>query len=190
MSNIFNSNILITGGASGIGRIMARMMLMKNAASVIIWDIHSDNLRATVDELKRITPNVYGYLVDVRNLDEVQAAFEQMRSEARNIDILINNAGIIVGKLFHDHSHQEITATMDININALMHIAREVLPSMIANRFGHICNIASAAGMVANPGMSVYCASKWAVIGWSESLRLEMEHENTGVRITRFVHII
>jgi hypothetical protein len=65
-----------------------------------------------------------------------------------------------------------------------MHLTLELLPSMTGRGSGHIVNIASAAGLVANPRMSVYCASKWAVIGWSDSLRLEMERLRTGVRVT------
>jgi short-subunit dehydrogenase len=73
---------------------------------------------------------------------------------------------------------------MCINADALMHITLEFLPGMIERKKGHIVNIASAAGMVGNPRMSVYAASKWAVIGWSDSIRLEMESLNTGVKVT------
>ena len=73
---------------------------------------------------------------------------------------------------------------MDVNVLAPMRLTRTLLPSMLARRRGHVVNIASAAGMVSNPGMSVYCASKWAMIGWSDSLRLEMERGRTGVRVT------
>jgi all-trans-retinol dehydrogenase (NAD+) len=71
-----------------------------------------------------------------------------------------------------------------VNALAPMHLALELLPGMMQRGRGHIVNIASAAGMVSNPGMSVYCASKWSVIGWSDSLRLEMERARTGVRVT------
>jgi short-subunit dehydrogenase len=100
------------------------------------------------------------------------------------IDILINNAGIVVGKYFIDHTHEDIDKTMGINSNALMHITREFLGDMMQTKQGHIVNIASAAGMVSNPKLSVYVASKFAVIGWSDSLRLEMEKEKTNVKIT------
>jgi short-subunit dehydrogenase len=73
---------------------------------------------------------------------------------------------------------------MDINALAPMYLTRELLPGMVRRGGGHIVNVASAAGMVSNPQMSVYCASKWAVIGWSDSLRLEMESARTGVKVT------
>jgi all-trans-retinol dehydrogenase (NAD+) len=100
------------------------------------------------------------------------------------IDILLNNAGIIVGKLFVDHTTAKIDRTLAVNTLALMHLSSAVLPGMIERRRGHIVNMASAAGLVANPRMSVYCSSKWAAIGWSESLLLEMRSGRTGVNVT------
>ena len=73
---------------------------------------------------------------------------------------------------------------MDINATAPMLIALKALPDMIARDHGHICNIASAAGMIANPRMSVYAASKWAVIGWSDSVRIELKESGSNVHIT------
>jgi short-subunit dehydrogenase len=100
------------------------------------------------------------------------------------VDIVFNNAGIVVGKAFHEHTHRDITKTIDINVSGVMHVALSFLPDMIDQEEGHIINIASAAGLIANPNMSVYAASKWAVVGWSESLRIEMEERKTGVHIT------
>ena len=97
---------------------------------------------------------------------------------------MINNAGVVVGKYFHEHTHADIDFSMNINTSALMHIALEFLNDMIEKGEGHIVNIASAAGMVSNPKMSIYCASKWAAIGWSDSLRLELESIAKGVKVT------
>ena len=90
-------------------------------------------------------------------------------------DVLINNAGIVRGKLFVEHDQEaDIALTMAINTLAPMHLTRELLPAMLqGGRAGRIVNIASAAGLVSNPRMSVYASSKWALIGWSDSLRLE-----------------
>lgn len=182
MSTFKNKNVLITGGASGIGFLMAQEALKKDASKVILWDINSDGLKAAVEKLGE--SRCLGYTVDVSSTEQVKSAAQQVKTDAGNVDILINNAGIVVGKYFHEHTHQEVDLTMSINTNALMHIALEFLPDMIANNSGHIVNIASAAGMVANPQMSVYCASKWAVIGWSDSVRLEMKKLQTAVNVT------
>ncbi len=184
MSDIKNRKALITGGASGIGKLMGKLMLQKGLHSLVIWDINEQLLQQVTNEFKQEGFTVFAYLVDVMNTDAVIATAQQVKKEVGKIDIVINNAGIIVGKFFSDHSHAEIDRTMFINSNALMHIAKEFLPDMIALNEGHIVNIASAAGMVSNPKMSVYVASKWAVIGWSDSLRIELQKIKSKVSIT------
>src|SRR5665647_1473963 len=184
MSQIENKKALITGGASGIGKMMGKLLLQKGLNSLVIWDVNENLLHATTNELTQQGFKVLPYVVDVMNTDGVIAAAQQVKKDVGKIDILINNAGIVVGKSFTEHSHNDIDRTMNINSSALMHITKEFLPGMIADRNGHIVNIASAAGMVSNPKMSVYVASKWAVIGWSDSLRLEMEKLNCNVKVT------
>jgi len=184
MSQIENKIALITGGASGIGKLMGKGLLQKGLRTLVIWDVNENLLQSTTIELRQQGFNVLPYVVDVMNTDAVITAAQQVKKDAGTIDILINNAGIVVGKSFAEHSHNDIDRTMIINSSALMHIAKEFLPGMIANKSGHIVNIASAAGMVSNPKMSVYVASKWAVIGWSDSLRLEMEKLNCNVKVT------
>lgn len=184
MSKIAGKNILITGGASGIGLIMGRLVLEKGAANLIIWDINEAALQQTKAAFAAISPNVHTYIVNVADVGQIKVAAQQVLQNVGPVDILINNAGIVVGKMFNENSHDDITATMAVNASALMHITLEFLPKMIEQRQGHICNIASAAGLLANPKMAVYCASKWAVTGWSESLRIEMDAANTGVQVT------
>ena len=95
-----------------------------------------------------------------------------------------NNAGIVVGKYFHEHTTEEIEKTMMINANAPMNITTNFLSEMIDRNSGHICNIASSASLLANPKMSVYAASKWSVFAWSDSLRLEMKQLNKNIKVT------
>ena len=184
MSHIENKKALITGGASGIGKLMGKLLLQKGLHTLVIWDINKALLQTTAEELTAQGFTVLPYAVDIMDTEAVIATARQVKTDAGKIDILINNAGIVVGKSFTGHSHSDIDKTMGINSNAIMHITKEFLPDMIADKNGHIVNIASAAGMVSNPQMSVYVASKWAVIGWSDSLRLEMEKMNSHVKIT------
>jgi all-trans-retinol dehydrogenase (NAD+) len=100
------------------------------------------------------------------------------------IDILINNAGVVTGKYFSDHTHDEIDRTMAINAAAPMHLTLVFLQNMIARNSGHICTIASSAGLISNPRMSVYAASKWAATGWSDSLRIEMQRLKLNIGVT------
>lgn len=182
MKNLENKIVLITGGASGIGKIMVRLMLDRNA-KVIIWDINQESIDQTIAEFSN-KRQLFGYKVDVSNLAQIQEAAKKVKSEVGIVDVLINNAGIIVGKYFHEHSTKEILATTDINANAPMLITHEFLQDMMNQNSGHICNIASSGGLVSNPKMSVYAASKWSLIGWSDSLRLEMKQLKKKVNVT------
>ena len=176
--------VLITGGASGIGRIMGEMALKKGAKALVIWDINQANIDATIGELKAFG-KVVGYRVDVSNYEVVAKSYQQVKNEVGNVDILINCAGIITSnKTFDLCSPEEMDRTIQVNTLAPMYVARQVLPDMIARNSGHICNIASAGGMLANPKMSVYAASKWAAIGWSDSVRIELQDRKSQVRVT------
>lgn len=179
-----SKKILITGGCSGIGKIMARKSLERGVKKLVIWDINEENLAITKQEFAKFGHEIFTYHVNVSNLDEIRIAAQKVRTEVGKIDILINNAGIVVGKYFHEHNHDEIQKSMLINSNAFMHIGLEFLPGMMADNSGAICNIASSAGLISNPKMSVYAASKWAVVGWSDSLRLEMEQLGKNISFT------
>lgn len=177
-----DKTVLITGGASGIGKIMARILLERKA-KLIIWDINPQKMEETIGELGP-KGNVYGFLVDLSNVDEIQEAAKKVKFEVGVVDVLINNAGIVIGKYFHEHSTENIIKTMAINANAPMLVTREFLGDMLHQNSGHICNIASSGGIISNPKMSVYAASKWSVIGWSDSLRLEMNQLKNKVGVT------
>ncbi len=184
MSQIKGAVVLITGGASGIGKIMGRTCLEKGARTLIIWDVNQQLLDESLQAFRGAGFHAYGYIVDVANTDFVVKTAREILLEHGPVDILINNAGIVVGKFFTEHSHAEIDRTMQVNTQALMHITLEFLPAMIQRQKGHIVNISSAAGMAANPQMSIYVASKWAVLGWGETLRLELESQYEGLHVT------
>ena len=184
MGKFNDKRVLITGAASGIGRIMGAMALGKGAAALVIWDINQANIDATVAEFKA-KGSVFGYRVDISDQQQVIAAAQKVKEEVGQIDILINCAGIITGnKTFDNCTTEEIRRTMDINTVAPMVVALQFLPDMIARNSGHICNISSAGGLISNPRMSVYAASKWAVIGWSDSVRIELEQMKSDVKVT------
>jgi all-trans-retinol dehydrogenase (NAD+) len=184
MAEIKGKTILVTGGASGIGMLLARRLLACGAAQLLIWDVQQAALERVVLQLREEGHQVFGQLVDLADPQRIQAVAQEVKVAGLTVDILINNAGIVTGKVFVEHSTAEIAATMAVNALAPMYVAREFLPDMLARRSGHIVNMASAAGLVSNPKMSVYCASKWAVTGWSDSLRIELERDGTGVGVT------
>lgn len=182
MKTFLHKRVLITGAASGIGKLMAKLALEKGA-ELIIWDIHSEQIQQTMIELDHLG-TIHSYIVDVSNPEEVARVGALVLAEVGVVDVVINNAGIVVGKFFHDHTQQDIIRTMNVNTNAPMYVTKAFLPEMMRQNSGHICNIASSAGLISNPKMSVYAASKWAVIGWSDSLRLEMKQLKLNVGVT------
>lgn len=184
MTKIKGSTVLVTGGASGIGKLIGESCLYKGARRLIIWDVNEQALKSTTKELRSKGHQVHAYKVNVADVADVESATYTILEDIGPVDILFNNAGIVIGKEFVDHTHEDIKRTIDINVGGVMHVAAEFLPSMLARKQGHMVNISSASGMLPNPRMSVYAASKWAVLGWSESLRLEMEREKSGVQIT------
>ena len=179
-----NNNVLITGGASGIGKIMGRMALEKGAHTLIIWDINPINIAKAEEELKE-TGKVRGYVVDVSRNDKVIETYNKVKAECGHVDILINCAGIVTSnKTFDKQTTDEIIRTININTIAPMLVTRAMLPDMLRRDKGHVCNIASAGGMLGNPRMSVYGASKWGAIGWSDSMRIELQAEKSNVHVT------
>ena len=182
MKDFKGKRVLITGGASGIGKIMGRLFLEKDAI-LILWDINQSKIDETVEEFSKLG-EIHGYNVDISDLEQIKSASALVASSIGTVDVLINNAGIVVGKYFQDHTSTEIVRTMNINANAPMLVTLEFLPAMIKQNSGHVCNIASSAGLISNPRMSVYAASKWAVIGWSDSVRIEMQRQKIDIGVT------
>lgn len=168
-------NILITGGVSGIGKIMARKALERGVAHLVIWDINEQGLEDVKSEFNTFGIPVSTYAVNLAESEQIRISAQKVRSEVGDIDIVINNAGIVVGKYFHEHTHQDISRSLLINSSAVMHTTLEFLPAMMRKNSGAVCTVASSAGLISNPKMSVYAASKWAAVGWSDSLRLEMK---------------
>ncbi|MFD1293798.1 SDR family oxidoreductase [Lutibacter holmesii] len=173
---------VITGGASGIGKIMTRLLL-ERGAEVIIWDIDQLKIDATIAEFSSLG-KIYGFQIDVSNNAQIKATAKRVKQEIGIVDLLINNAGIVVGKYFHEHTKTDITKTVAINATAPMLVTLAFLNDMLAQNSGHICNIASSGGLISNPKMSVYAASKWSLIGWSDSLRIEMKQLKKKVHVT------
>lgn len=182
------ATVLITGAARGMGELYARRAWREGARAIALWDVDGERAEALAAELDTPRTRVRAFVVDISGREAVTAAAQRTREEIGSPDIIVNNAGIVRGnKLFWEHDpERDIDLTMRINALAPMWLAREFLPEMMADgaRPKRILNIASAAGTLANPRMSVYASSKWAMIGWSESLRLELErggHDHIGV---------
>lgn len=184
MTKIKHKIALVTGGASGIGKLMGQNCLKEGAERLVIWDINEQGLNLVAEEFRGQGYTVHTYVADISNVASVEEAAARTLADVGRVDILFNNAGVVAGnKTFAEHTSADIERTMRINAVGGMHVTRMFLPAMLERGNGHIVNIASAAGLTPNRNMSVYASSKWAMLGWSESLRLEMEaynHEKKG----------
>ncbi len=178
MKSVKGKRVLVTGAAMGMGRLFAERAIAEGAAAVVLWDLNESALNDTLTELAGGTAEVSGWIVDVADPASVADTAAAVLADLGGIDILINNAGIVRGNKYFwetDLGH-DTKATIDVNTLGPMYVAHEFLPAMIAEPGEcRMLNLASAAGFTPNPRMAVYAASKWAVIGWSDSVRLELK---------------
>ncbi len=178
MRSVAGKHVLVTGAAMGMGRLFAERALDEGAAAVVLWDVDEDALNDTLGELDDEATAVSGYVVDVADPDGVADTAADVLADLERIDVVVNNAGIVRGNRYFWETDLEADAktTIDVNTLAPMYVAHAFLPAMIdAPVDCRLLNLASAAGFTPNPRMAAYAASKWAVIGWSDSVRLELK---------------
>jgi short-subunit dehydrogenase len=187
MKSVAGKTVLITGAAMGLGKLFAQTAVKEQAGAVVLWDVDESALKDTAVELEAQGTVVHPYVVDVSSEETVATAAAQVRQDVGDVHILINNAGIVRGNgYFWENRVRDIQQTMLINAVAPMYIAREFLPAMVdSDQECRIVNIASSAGLNAVPRLAAYCGSKWAAVGWSDSVRLELEQAgHRHVRVT------
>ena len=180
MQDIKNKVALITGGGRGIGRATA-IELAKEGVNLGLVGRTLENLEKVKAELQAYGVNVAVAAADVTNLDEITTAVESIKSELGPIDILLNNAGISKFGGFMELTPEEWTNIIDVNLKGVYYTTRAVLPEMIERQTGDIINISSTAGERGGPVTSAYSASKFGVIGLSESLMQEVRKHNIRV---------
>jgi short-subunit dehydrogenase len=187
MKSVADKIVLVTGAAMGLGKLFARTAVQEQAAAVVLWDINESALKDTAAELEAAGGTVHTYVVDVSSAAAVTQAAELVRKEIGDVHVLINNAGIVRGNgYFWENNLRDVEQTMLINSLAPMYVAREFLPAMVASGTEcRVMNLASSAGLNAVPRLAMYCGSKWAAVGWSDSVRLELEQAgHKHVRVT------
>ena len=177
MQSVKGMNVLVTGAAMGLGKLFATNAVKEGAALVVLWDNNEGALKETAAELEALGGRVRYETVDVTSQSGVAEASDRVRADIGTIHVLFNNAGIVRGNgYFWECDPHDFTLTMDVNSLGLMRVAREFLPAMIdSGQQCRLVNIASSAGLNAIPRMAAYVASKWAAVGFSDSVRLELE---------------
>eukprot|EP01059_Diplonema_ambulator_P015233 TRINITY_DN2632_c0_g2_i6.p1 TRINITY_DN2632_c0_g2~~TRINITY_DN2632_c0_g2_i6.p1 ORF type:complete len:325 (+),score=129.42 TRINITY_DN2632_c0_g2_i6:42-977(+) len=167
--------VLITGGGSGLGRNMA-LLAAKKGAEVILWDVNEAGLEKVKGEIGGTCST---YVVDVTNRELVY----DVAKKVGGIDVLVNNAGIVTGKVFGEAEDRLMEKTVQVNTISHFWTCRAFLPDMVAKKQGTIVSIASQAGCCGVTGLADYCASKFGAVGFAEALRMEMYSKKTGVNV-------
>jgi NADP-dependent 3-hydroxy acid dehydrogenase YdfG len=167
--------VLITGATSGFGKAMAEKFASHNN-TIIITGRRADRLEALAAKLMATYKvHVHSLVFDVRDRAAVFTAIEQLPPAFKNIDILINNAGLALGRdYFEDAETDDWEIMLDTNVKGVMYVTKAVIPTMIERKQGHIINMGSIAGKEVYEKGNGYCASKYALDALSQSMRVDL----------------
>lgn len=180
MESLKGKRALITGGGKGIGRALA-IALAKEGVDIALMGRTAGSLEAVAKEVQASGVKVAYAVADVSNMSAVDAAVATLTKELGAIDILINNAGIAAFGGFLELTPTQWEQIIQVNLMGVYYVTRAVLPEMIARKTGDIINIASTAGQRGAPATSAYSASKFGLLGLTESLMLEVRKHNIRV---------
>jgi 3-oxoacyl-[acyl-carrier protein] reductase len=180
MEKIKGKTALITGGSRGIGRAIA-LALAKEGVNIAVTGRTEADLKKVLQEIKKFDVKACYALANVGSLEEVTVAVDRIRGELGDIDILINNAGISSFGGFLELTPARWEEIIQVNLLGTYYVTRAVLPDMIARKTGDIINISSSAGQRGAPVTSAYSASKFGLLGLTESLMLEVRKHNIRV---------
>ncbi|TFH38812.1 MAG: SDR family NAD(P)-dependent oxidoreductase [Chrysiogenales bacterium] len=182
MKSFEDKIVLLTGAATGIGRLMA-LMLADEKAGLALVDVNAKNLEVTRKECAAKGARAVAYTCDISKKKDIDAMYKKAIRDFGRVDILINNAGIVKGKFVHEYDFNEISKTMEVNFVGGAYLTRLAIPEMMTRNSGHIVSIASAMGLTGVPRMGEYVASKHAIVGFTDTLRMELKrHGYTGIR--------
>lgn len=178
---------IVTGGGTGIGRAFSES-LATAGTKVVIASRRASVLRRTADEINASvgTERVFPYEFDIRNPDQVDEFVNDVFARWQAVDLLINNSGLAVPETVDEITDAGWDKVMETNLRGVMQLVRAVLPHMIGNDFGDIVNVSSQAGKHGYADVPSYCASKFGLLGFAESLRDHVRKTGTNIRIFNF----
>jgi len=180
--NFKNKSVLITGASSGIGKETA-IEFAKLGANIILVARRKDKLEKIASELKKFHVSTLVCQCDVSKKDQVKQMSQTVLEKFDSVDILINNAGFAIYGSVYDLSISDIESQMETNYFGMVYCIKNFLPSMLKKKSGHIVNIASVAASFGLPGIASYCASKFAMLGFSEGLKHELKDSGIGITV-------
>ena len=180
MKNFKNKVAAITGAGSGIGQQLA-ILLAKQGCHLSLSDVNEQGLAQTAELVKSSNVRVTTKKVNVANLEEIRTWAQDTVQNHGSINMIFNNAGVALGSTVEGASYEELEWIVNINFWGVVYGTKEFLPLIKKSGEGHIVNISSLFGLTAQPTQSAYNATKFAVRGFTESLRQELDMENCGV---------
>src|SRR5882672_6085511 len=183
MASLQGKTVLITGASSGIGRSTA-IAFAQEGSRLLVCARGLDRLEELRQTLRSAgAPAVHTFQLDVQNRGEVETAIAGLPADWRDIDVLVNNAGLSRGlaKLYEDDP-QNWDEMIDTNVKGLLYVTRSIVPGMVARGRGHVINMGSTAGYITYANGAVYCATKAAEKSISEGLKIDLM--GTAVRVT------
>lgn len=180
MNNLKHKKAIITGGSRGLGKATA-IAFAEKGIDVAITGRNEATLKETVSELEAFGIKAIYSVFDIGHHEEVKSAVKSIVKKLGGIDILVNNAGIAAFGTFNDMEVSQWSQIIQTNLMGMYYVTKEVLPYLINQNEGDIINVASTAGLNGNANTSAYSASKFAVIGMSESLMKEVRKNNIRV---------
>ncbi|MFT7443104.1 MAG: 3-oxoacyl-[acyl-carrier protein] reductase [Maribacter sp.] len=180
MNNIKSKKAIITGGSRGLGKATA-IAFAKEGIDIAITGRNEATLKTTISEIEKLGVKAIYAVFDVGNYEEVKAGIQSIIERFETVDILVNNAGTAAFGTFNDMKVEQWSQIIQTNVMGMYYVTKEVLPYLIAKNEGDIINISSTAGLNGNANTSAYSASKFAVIGMSESLMKEVRKNNIRV---------
>ncbi len=183
MTQLKGKKAVVTGGALGIGLATTRRLLEKGC-DVTIWDWNDQAMEDAIEELSGMGADVYAHKCDVSNKEMVFELAKQAEKDMGQVDILINNAGIVEAGKYCDLPIEQWEKVSAVNLSAIYYTTYAFLPGMNQRKSGHIVNISSVGGFFGFPDIAVYSATKWAVWGLTEALRLEAIVDKTNVKFS------
>ena len=171
---------MISGAASGIGRAIA-LEFARQAVHLFLVDVDGDGLTRVAEEARTFGVEVIERCCDVSERNEISATVHAIHHYWGGVDVLVNNAGITYYGRIDEMSTEHWDRLMRINLDSHVQFTRELLPSLLARREAHVLNVCSMFGLLAMPKLTAYCTSKFAMVGFSEALRVEYGREGLGV---------
>jgi short-subunit dehydrogenase len=181
MKTLNNKVVVITGASSGLGSVLADFVVQYGGAPVLIARSEEKLAKVVTSIKEKHGVNVSYYVADVSDLNQIIHVFQEIASSYTRIDVLVNNAGYGVFRSFIEAPAEEFEDMMKVNYLGTIYCTKQVLPYMLNQKKGHIINVASQAGKVGSAKSTAYSASKHAVLGFTNSLRLELMDERIQV---------